>query len=71
MTIQGTHKGEWCGVPETRRRVKFHLAVLYLFGKDDASGKLSAERIYFDNDTVMKQIRGDADASVPPFVAAK
>ena len=68
MTIQGTHKGEWCGVPETGRRVKFHVAVLYLFGKDNTSGKLLAERIYFDNETVMKQIHGDAEvASVPPF----
>jgi predicted ester cyclase len=71
MTIEGTHKGEWCGVPETGRRVKFHLVVLYLFGKDDRSGKLLAERIYFDNETVMKQIRGDAEASVPSFAAAK
>jgi hypothetical protein len=48
--------------------VKFHVAVLYLFGKNNTSGKLLAERIYFDNETVMKQISGDAKAaSVPQF----
>ena len=52
--------------------MKFHVVVLYLFGKDNTSGKLLAERIYFDNETVMKQIRGDAEAaSVPSFAAAK
>ena len=50
-------------VAGTGRRVKFHVAVLYLFGKDNSSGKLLAERLYFDNETVMKQISGQADAS--------
>jgi predicted ester cyclase len=63
ITVQGTHKGEWCGVAGTGRRVKFHVAVLYLFGKDDNSGKLLGERLYFDNETVMKQINGDAEAA--------
>ncbi len=68
ITVQGTHKGEWCGVAATGRRVKFHVAVLYLFDKVNTSGKLSAERIYFDNETVMKQINGAAEAaSVPQF----
>jgi predicted ester cyclase len=68
MTIQGTHKGQWCGVPGTGRRAKFHVLVLYLFGKGNNSGKLLAERIYFDNETVMKQINGHAEASsVPEF----
>jgi predicted ester cyclase len=68
ITVQGTHKGEWCGVAATGRRVKFHVAVLYLFGKDNNSGKLLGERLYFDNETVMKQINGDAEAaSVPQF----
>jgi predicted ester cyclase len=63
MTIQGTHKGEWCGVAGTGRWVKFHVCVLYLFEKGNSSGKLLVERIYFDNETVMKQISGQADAS--------
>ena len=72
ITVQGTHRGEWCGVAGTGRRVKFHVLVLYLFGKNDTSGKLLGERLYFDNETVMKQISGAADAaSVPEFGAAK
>lgn len=67
MTIEGTHKGEWCGVAATGRRAKFHLVVLYLFGKGSASGKVAAERIYFDNDTIMKQIRGEVEPSIPAF----
>src|SRR5580704_6616308 len=66
ITVQGTHKGEWCGVAATGRQVKVHFCVLYLFGK--TAGKLLAERLYFDNETVMKQITGDAEAaSVPEF----
>jgi predicted ester cyclase len=44
ITVQGTHRGEWCGIAATGRRVKFHVAVLYLFGKD-TSAKLLAERL--------------------------
>jgi predicted ester cyclase len=68
ITVHGTHKGEWGGIAATGRRVKFHVLVLYLFSKDDTSGKLLAERLYFDNETVMKQIKGEAEAtSVPEF----
>ena len=67
MTIEGTHKGEWCGAAASGRRVKFHLVVLYLFGKGSAAGRVAAERIYFDNNTVMSQIRGEAEARVPAF----
>jgi hypothetical protein len=54
IAVQGTHKAEWCGVAGSGRRVKFHVCVLFLFGKDDTSGELLAERIYFDNETVLK-----------------
>ena len=68
ITVMGTHKGDWCGVAGTGRHVKFHVAVLYLFGTGDASGKLLAERLYFDNETVMKQIKGELEsASVRDF----
>jgi predicted ester cyclase len=68
IAVQGTHKGEWCGVAGTGRRVKFYACMLYLFGKDDSSGKLLVKRFYFDNETVLKQINGQAEAaSVPEF----
>jgi predicted ester cyclase len=62
-TISGTHTGDWCGVPGTGRHVRFQLAGFYLFGTGDQAGKIRAGRIYFDNDTVMRQIRGEMDAS--------
>ena len=68
VTISGTHKGDWCGVAGTGRPVKFHLAGLFLFGDGTNSGKLVAERIYFDNETVMHQINGELEASsIPDF----
>ena len=54
VTISGTHRGDWCGIAGTGRQVKFHLLGLFLFGKGKDSGKLLAERIYFDNETVLK-----------------
>jgi predicted ester cyclase len=71
VTIAGTHQGDWCGVPGTGRRVKFHLLGLFLFGSEEKAGKLLAERIYFDNETVLQQIRGEQEASsVPDFATA-
>jgi predicted ester cyclase len=72
VTISGTHKGDWCGLAGSGRQVKFHLAGLFLFGTGENSGKLLAERIYFDNETVMQQIRGELDSSsIPSFVGSK
>ena len=49
--------------------MKVHLIGLFLFGKGENSGKLVAERIYFDNETVMQQINGKLEAaSIPDFV---
>ncbi len=59
LTIEATHKGEWCGLAATGRRVKIHLVVLYLFDKEKQTGKLLAERVYFDNQSLMQQMRGE------------
>jgi hypothetical protein len=70
VTISGTHRGDWCGAAGTGRPIKFHLAGLFLFGRGEDSGKLVAERIYFDNETVMQQINGNLEASaIPDFVS--
>lgn len=70
VTISGTHKGDWCGVSGTGRRVKFHLAGVFLFGTGDGAGRIVAERIYFDNETVLQQINGTLDVSaVPSFTS--
>ena len=57
VQIEGTHKGEYGGVPATGRRISFPLLALFLFEK--ATGDLIAERIYFDNNTILAQIRGE------------
>jgi predicted ester cyclase len=72
VTISGTHKGDWCGVAGTGRKVKFHLAGVFLFGTGDQAGKLVAERAYFDNETVLQQINGTRDIStVPSFTPSR
>ena len=71
VTISGTHRGDWCGIAGTGRPVQFHLLGVFLFGTGENSGKLLAERVYFDNDTVIQQIKGTRDAScVPDFAHA-
>ena len=76
VTISGTHTGEWCGIPGTGRHIRWQIAGFFLFHTGEQAGKLLAERIYFDNDTIMRQIRGDLDAAslvdfrLPQAVAA-
>ena len=62
VTISGTHQGEYSGVPASGRGVEFELAAFYLFGEGENAGKLLSERIYFDNELLMRQIRGQVDA---------
>lgn len=62
VTITGTHQGEYCGAPASGNPICFELVAFYLFDMDDDSGKLLAERIYFDNETLLRQMRGEANA---------
>jgi steroid delta-isomerase-like uncharacterized protein len=55
--ITGTHHGEYCGIAATGRRVSVPLMAFFLF--DKRTGHLEAERIYFDNNTILAQIRGE------------
>jgi steroid delta-isomerase-like uncharacterized protein len=64
VTITGTHRGEFCGLPGSGNRVSFELAAFYIFGEGHEAGKLLAERIYFDNETVLKQMRGEENAAI-------
>jgi hypothetical protein len=42
--------------------IRFEVAVFFIFGTGKDAGKLLAERIYFDNETVLRQIRGEENA---------
>jgi steroid delta-isomerase-like uncharacterized protein len=53
VTITGTHRGEWRGLPATGRRVRIPLCGVFTF--DDA-GKLAGERIYYDRAAILAQI---------------
>jgi steroid delta-isomerase-like uncharacterized protein len=53
VTITGTHRGPWRGLPATGRRVRIPLCAVYTF--DDA-GKLAGERIYYDRAAIFGQI---------------
>lgn len=64
VTITGSHQGEYCGVPANGRPISIELAAFYLFGDGDAAGKLVAERIYFDNELMLRQMRGETDAPI-------
>ena len=55
--ITGTHKGEYCGIEATGRHVSIALMAFFLF--DNSTGHLNAERIYFDNNTILAQLRGE------------
>ena len=55
--ITGTHNGEYCGIQATGRRVSVALMGFFLF--DKTTGHLNAERIYFDNNTILAQIKGE------------
>jgi phosphotransferase system HPr-like phosphotransfer protein len=57
VQIKGTQTGEYCGIQATGRQASVALLALFLF--DKTTGHLNAERIYFDNNTILAQIRGE------------
>ena len=54
--LSGRHTGRWEGVDATGRRFEIAVCTVYVF---TPAGQLSAERVYFDGATLMKQLRGD------------
>ncbi len=60
--VTGTHSAEFAGVPASGKFIAFPFAAMYLFGDDPT--KLVAERAYWDNDGLIKQFRGEAEAVV-------
>ena len=58
--VTGTHSAEFLGVPASGNSVSFAFCGLYLFGDDPT--RLVAERAYWDNDGLIKQLRGEEKA---------
>jgi steroid delta-isomerase-like uncharacterized protein len=55
--IKGTHRGEYCGLPASGAVVSIAMIGVFVF--DKTTGQLNAERVYFDNNTILAQIRGE------------
>jgi steroid delta-isomerase-like uncharacterized protein len=53
VTITGTHRGPWRGLPATGRGIRIPLCAIYTFDKAE---KLAGERIYYDRAAVLGQI---------------
>ena len=59
LTLRGTQTGDYLGVPASGNPVSVEVAILYIFGEGADAGKLVAERVYFDNDVLLRQCRGE------------
>jgi steroid delta-isomerase-like uncharacterized protein len=53
VLIRGTQLGPWRGLPATGRKVEVPLCGVYTF---DEADRLSAERIYYDRASVLRQL---------------
>jgi hypothetical protein len=62
VQITATHQGEYCGIEATGRRISIALMAFFLF--DKATRHLNGERLYFDNNTILAQIRGEMSPEV-------
>jgi predicted ester cyclase len=62
-TLSGTHQGEYLGVEPEGNPVTFEVCAVFEFGEGEDAGKILCERCYFDNETLLRQMRGEADAS--------
>ena len=65
IVIIGTHLGEYHSFKASGRPVQFACACFFLF---DEEGRLQTERFYFDNETVLRQMRGVAEPYFPPHL---
>jgi steroid delta-isomerase-like uncharacterized protein len=64
VTITGTHLGTYFGVPLSGRRIQIELAGFFIFGAGENADKLLSERAYFDNEILLRQIRGERSGPI-------
>lgn len=58
VTARGTHSAEFAGVPASGNYVSFEVCALYIFDLEEPD-KLIAERAYWDNDGLIRQLKGE------------
>ncbi len=58
VTARGTHSAEFAGVPASGNYVSFEVCALYIFDEEEPD-KLIAERAYWDNDGLIRQLNGE------------
>lgn len=58
VTARGTHSAEFAGVAASGNYVSFEVCALYIFDEQEPD-KLIAERAYWDNDGLIRQLRGE------------
>jgi steroid delta-isomerase-like uncharacterized protein len=62
VTIAGTHSGEYGGIPPSGNQVEVEVAVFFVFDTNANPGKILVERVYYDNESVLRQCRGETSA---------
>jgi predicted ester cyclase len=62
VIISGTHRGDFAGVKPLGNKIRFEMAAFYIF--DAQSGKLFAERIYYDQAGVLTQMQAQPASAV-------
>jgi predicted ester cyclase len=61
--LSGTHDGaDYEGIPASGRKFTLELAIVYVFGTGAEAGKLVGERLWFDDETLRRQLRGEPNA---------
>jgi steroid delta-isomerase-like uncharacterized protein len=62
VVITGTHLGEFAGVKPLGHPIRIEMAAFYTF--DASSGKLTSERIYYDQASAVAQMTGKQGTAV-------
>jgi steroid delta-isomerase-like uncharacterized protein len=53
VTVSGTHKGPWSGIPATGRWAQVPICIIFPFDDND---RITGERVYFDSAHLLRQL---------------